>query len=90
MKMILMASLCVFSMTAFAEEQKERFEEMKKNLSSQIEERIGHLQEAKSCVNAATDREALKACREKMKEHRKEMREDWQKKKQEWKSKRKS
>jgi hypothetical protein len=110
MKKILSLVL-VFSNVAisFAEEpgqgprKGESFEQSKAQALSMIDSRTKALQEAKTCVSAAANYEALKKCHESMKEHRKEFkadresfredrkskREEWKAKRSEWKEKRK-
>lgn len=93
MKKLLVTGLCLFSLAAFADNHEEgegkTFEEKKANMLQQIDSKIAHMNEMKSCVSAAADKDALKACREKMKEHREDMKEKWQEKKKEWKDKKK-
>lgn len=86
----LLVSVLMFSSLAFADQKEEKFQEVKSNLTSHLDQRIAHLQEVKSCVSAAKDRDALKACRKKMKEVRKEMKSNWKEKREERKTKRKS
>ncbi len=93
MKKLLVAALCIFSLTAFTDHHEEgddknaKFEDVKAKMVTHIDERIAKMNEHKSCVSAAADKEALKACREKMKEYREDMKEKWQEKKKEWKDK---
>lgn len=83
--------LLAFSFSSFADHHEggdmmdmkgKKFEEAKKMMSEHLDKkmehankRIGHLKEMKTCVDGASDKEALKACRKKhkevMKEHRK-------------------
>jgi hypothetical protein len=80
MKKIFIISVCAFSLSVIAEPQGEaenksaKFEELKSNMLQNIDLRISKLTEHKSCVSAASDKDALKNCHEKMKEFRQEMR----------------
>ncbi len=58
--------------TALAEHHEEGkdFPARKAEISKEIDEHIKALQDHKSCVSAAQDPAAMKACREKMKEYR--------------------
>lgn len=94
MKKLLVTGLCLFSLAAFADHHEEddkgkTFEEKKANMLQHIDKRISNMNEMKSCVSAAADKDALKACREKMKEYREDMKDKWQEKKKEWKDKKK-
>lgn len=93
MKKILLMSLCLVSLSAFSDDDMKDdgkpFEEKKAMMLTKIDERIAKMNEHKSCVQAAADKEAMKACHQKMKEHRKEMKEDWKAKKEEWKANKK-
>ncbi len=78
MKFLLVAALCLGSLTSFADEHEGKaFEEKKAKMSQHLDERLAHINEAKACVAAAADEAGLKACRAKMKEHRKGMKEQW-------------
>ena len=73
------------------------FQEAKTDMLSNIEARMGNLNEAKSCVSAATDGAGLKACHEKiqaanreLKEEIKGQRKDLRAKRDEWKEKKKA
>ncbi len=78
MKFLLIAVLCLGSLSSFADKHEGKtFEEKKAKMSQHLDERLSHLNDAKSCVSAASDEAALKACRGKMKEHKKEMKEEW-------------
>jgi flagellar biosynthesis regulator FlbT len=88
MKTILLAILAFSMLNVQAEEKKgsgEKFQKAKSMMLEKIEKRISNLQDVKSCVSSASDKEALKACRAKMKEHRAEMKEQ----RKQWKEKRK-
>lgn len=62
---------------ALAEDKKEEgFAERKAHILKELDERAAKLQEHKTCVAAAADRDALKACRGKMKEWRHDEREE--------------
>lgn len=81
MKFILCLVL-LFSNSTFAEE-KTGFEDRKKEALSRIEERIQKLQEHKSCISAAADKEAFKACHGKMKEWREDKKDEMRERKEE-------
>ena len=73
------------------------FQEAKANMLSSIEARMSNLNEAKSCVTAASDGAALKACHEKiqaanreLKEEMKGKREGLKAKREDWKEKTKA
>lgn len=84
MKTLLVAALMIGSFNVFADHHEndgKTFEEKKSMMLSHIDKKIAHMNEKKSCVQAAKDKEGLKACREKMKEHHKEMKKEWKDKK---------
>lgn len=85
MKKLLFAALLSLSIPAIAQEDK--FEDKKAKMISHLEKRIANLNEAKTCVSGAADKEALKGCHAKLKEDRMEMREDMKEKREQWKSK---
>lgn len=76
MKLVLALTLCLGSLSVFAQDKKGEgtFEERKAKLAGHLDTRIAELQKTKSCVSGAKDEDALKACRETMREARKEMR----------------
>lgn len=83
MKLIVMfIVLWTFSLESRAEEGA-NFATHKAEMLANIEERITKLQEHKSCVAAANDKEAMKACREKMKDWREGERAEMQEKRKE-------
>ena len=49
-----------------------KFEQRKADLLKRIDERIVRIQEEKTCVQAATNHDGIKACREKLKSEMKE------------------
>ena len=63
------------------------FEEHKTMMTQKIDKKIANLNEAKTCVQGAKDKEALKACHEKMREQKKEMKKEWKDKKKDKKKK---
>lgn len=94
MRKLLVAIIVVGSVCAFADHHEENmegknFDEMKAKMSQHLDERIANLSEAKSCVSAATTKEALKDCHQKLKAEREQMKAEWQKKKAEWKASKK-
>ncbi len=74
--------LCAFSLEVRADEGA-NFATHKSEMLANIEERIAKLQEHKSCVSSANDKEAMKACREKMKDWRDGERSEMQEKRKE-------
>jgi hypothetical protein len=70
MKFLLVAFLCLGSVSAFSAE--ESFEEMKAKMTAHLDQKITHINEAKACVSAATTSEALKDCKKKMHDAKKE------------------
>lgn len=79
MKLVL-ASLFMMGSVAFADHHEgkmgENFETHKQEALKRIDERLAKLQEHKTCVTAAANGDAMKACHEKMKAFREEMREE--------------
>lgn len=67
-----MALTAFLGTSAFADESKDNkdFAARKAEVSKEVDEHIKALQDHKTCVDAAADPNALKACREKMKEYR--------------------
>lgn len=85
MKKLLVTGLCLFSLAAFADNHEEgsgkNFEEQKAQIIQNLDKRIAGLNEMKSCISAAADKAAAKACREKFKEAKEDMKEEWKEKK---------
>ncbi|WP_408097554.1 hypothetical protein ACJVC5_01205 [Peredibacter sp. HCB2-198] len=85
MKTLLIASLLLGSVGAFADHHEEwdklPFAEKKAKMSEKLDKKMKMIQENKSCVDGAKDDAALKACKDKMMEQKKEMKEKWDKKK---------
>jgi hypothetical protein len=71
---ILILSALLLSVVARAEN--EDFAKHKTEVMAHVEERMQKLQELKSCVNSAADKEAMKACHKDMKEWRQGEREE--------------
>jgi|GEM_PF-3367479 len=98
MKFLMVVVLCVPMMALAQDDGKAAmFQEAKSDMLANIEARMGNLNEAKSCVSAATDGAALKACHEKiqaanreLKEEIKGQRKDLRAKRDEWKEKKKA
>ena len=67
MKFLMTALLLSFGVSAFAEE-KEMFSKLKEHRLANIEQRMSHLQELKSCVSSASNNETLKNCHKAHKE----------------------
>jgi hypothetical protein len=62
---------------AFAEDKKAaKFEEIKPKILAHIDQRIDLLQKHKSCVQSASSKEQMKACRDSHKDLMKKIRED--------------
>jgi hypothetical protein len=90
MKALVLCSIFFMSFSALADKhdgmEGKTFEEKKAKALEGIEKRLSFINETKTCVTAATDENALKACREKMKAHRKTMKESRQKRREEKKN----
>lgn len=84
MKLLMIFAL--LSTSVFAEED---LSKAKEHMTASLDKRIALMQEAKSCVAAATTKEALKACRTQMKEKRQGLKEEMKAKRDEWKKNRK-
>ncbi|MFY7994643.1 MAG: hypothetical protein ACOVP4_15195 [Bacteriovoracaceae bacterium] len=68
--------LLVFSFSVFAEGDGEMFQKGKAMMLSNMDKRISILQESKSCISSASNRDQMKACRDQMKAKMKEIKED--------------
>ena len=83
MKALLIASLFLSSIGAFANHHEEwdklPFAEKKTKITEKLDNKIKMLNENKACVAASTDDASLKTCTDKMKEERKEMKKKWDK-----------
>jgi hypothetical protein len=86
MKMLTLFAM-LFSVTAFAAKG-ENFEENKAKAIARLDQRISMLQEAKTCISSAADKDALKACHKKHKESRQAFADDRKEKKEARKAKR--
>jgi len=94
MKVFVAVLFLLLSVGVQAEEKGsgEKFQKAKSMMLEKIEKRISNLQDVKSCVSSASNKEALKECRKKMKAHKAEMKEqrkEWKKKKKERRKKKK-
>lgn len=93
MKTLLIASLLLGSVGAFANHHEEwdklPFAEKKTKISDKLDMKIKMLDENKTCVDSAKDDAALKICTDKMKEQKKDMKEKWNKHKKDMKKKKK-
>lgn len=78
---LVVIGLCLISSIVSADEKTEKLEQVKAKITSNLDERISHLQKMKSCVSSANDRNALKSCRTEMKKHRQERHAEWKAKK---------
>ncbi len=91
MKILLILTLSLASIFAYADNHEEgTFDEIKSRMITRMDKQIAHLNEAKSCITAAKEKEALKDCREKMQAARKQMKEEWKSKKEAMKSAKKA
>lgn len=87
MKKFLILALTLSSLQAFANPTEPDFQEMKTNIVNHFDKKIAQLQEGKTCVSAAKDKEGLKACRMKMRDSHKAMKKDWEAKRDEFRAK---
>jgi hypothetical protein len=89
MKSLLLVSLLALSTHVMADQHEKEMnvEEVKQKMLTHIDKRISAMQEHRSCVSSAKDKEALKACRNKMKSHRDAMKEEHMKMRGEMKGK---
>jgi hypothetical protein len=78
---LLLSLFLVLSSLAWAEDDKTKFEERKKNMLEGLDKRISLLQKEKSCISSAADVATVKSCiqtskeeHEKLKRERKEQR----------------
>lgn len=93
---VLAVALLVLSAGTFADEVADKaalFGDVKQAVLTNLDQRISNLQEAKTCVSAANDQAALKACKQKMMESQKALhaqmkgqREGFRAKRQGWKA----
>lgn len=75
MKILLLGSLIVISLSAIADDKKDDgFAAHKTEALAGLDKRISAMQEHKTCVTAANDKDAMKVCHEKMKDFRMENR----------------
>lgn len=83
MKKALGATIFLFSFLAFADHHEgmkgKSFEEKKSYLLKDMDMRISHMNEMKSCISSAKDESGLKSCKEKMKAHKEMMKNEWDK-----------
>lgn len=63
MKLLTTVIVSVFSLGVFAQDA-EMFAKVKEHHLSNLDKRIGYLQEQKTCAAAATDKAGIKACRD--------------------------
>ena len=85
---LMILTFAIFSFSAVAED-KQFFESMKAMKLANIEKRITFIQELKSCISAATEKEAFKLCNEKHNASMKELHEDRKEMKEQFKQERK-
>lgn len=71
---LLFVLLLAVSGTSYADGTEKNWEERKTKKLERLGERISMLQEAKSCIEAASTKEAFKACNKSMKSKRKAQR----------------
>lgn len=65
--------------------KKEMFQKAKQMAVANIEKRISALQDTKSCISSASDKEALKKCREKAKDRAQSLRKESKERRKEMK-----
>ena len=74
MKSILAVAFCLVSSAVFAQDQQnnkeQSLQEQKAFITQILDKRIAALNEKKSCVSSAGDREALQRCHEELKDDR--------------------
>ncbi len=86
--LITLSSLSVNAADADKEaRKKEMFEKAKSMATSNIDKRISALQDTKSCISSASDKEALKKCRQKAKENAQALRKESKSRRQEMRKK---
>ena len=66
-KLVVLIAFCFAPMAAFADESKPDFEKKKSEILSHIDGRLEKMQEHKSCVQSASNHEALEKCHDSMK-----------------------
>ncbi len=64
MKFVMMIALTCMSLNAFPADD-DHFAKVKTMMLTNIDKRLGYLQEHKTCVTAAADKDAMKACHDK-------------------------
>jgi len=71
---------CLVSFHAIADEkesnQKEKIDEIKQRVNSNLDQRIANLQAAKSCIQSASDHRAIKECRRQLRDSMEKIKED--------------
>jgi hypothetical protein len=83
---IILAVLLALAVPVFAAEDEDKatkqdnFSERKAQILKKLNDQIRNLQEAKTCVQAAKDQDAIKTCREKQMAERKQLQEEMRKK----------
>lgn len=83
MKFFLLASLGVFSFSSIAMDD---FSSMKQHKLDYLDQKIELLQDTRTCIQGASNKDALKDCKEEMKAQKQELKEQkkqWKKQKQE-------
>ncbi len=83
MKFLLVLSLSLSSLSVFAHDHDKgpSLEDAKAKILAHLEKRISHINETKTCVSAATSKEALKVCKDNMRSKGKAMRDEAKNKK---------
>lgn len=64
MKFLTVVAFISLSSFVFAQDQEKPFDEVKQHRLSNIDKRIGYLNELKSCVGSSTDHASMKKCNE--------------------------
>jgi hypothetical protein len=83
MKFLLLASLGVFSFSSVAQDD---FNAKKQHKLEYLDQKMEMLQETRTCIQGASNKDALKDCKEEMKAQKQEMKDQkkqWKKEKQE-------
>lgn len=92
MKALVVMAVMIFGFQALAHNHEgdgKDFGTHKAEVLKHLDEKIAKLNEHKTCVTAAADKDAFKKCHESMKEFRHEKKAEWKEKREEMKEKRK-
>ena len=83
MKFII-ALIATFSLSSFADHHEEKFAEMKAKGLANIDKRISSLQQLKSCLSSASEKEAARKCRKENRARMENLRQDFRAGKKRW------